>query len=212
MAIGQYQGVGGVARKVTKRYQGVGGVARNVTKAYIGVDGVARQYFGCSVEWKKYNAIRTVHYYYEEDDIVAGGEGETTLLEVPDGGTLTMFFSDYSFISSGGISSGGYYGLGSRVSHPVGEGIGNYMVNHTRVYIVSGAELNGDIWTYTGMLVARASIIDSSFSYPKGQIDYGSVYSSYGDLPEDGTLVDGSVNDSYCVLKIGNDYYYYERV
>ena len=45
MAKALYDGVNGVARKVTKMYDGVGGVARKVTKAYDGVNGVARQYF-----------------------------------------------------------------------------------------------------------------------------------------------------------------------
>lgn len=40
-----YDGVNGVARKVTKFYDGVNGVARKVTKAYSGVNGVARKYW-----------------------------------------------------------------------------------------------------------------------------------------------------------------------
>lgn len=40
-----YDGVNGVARKVTKFYDGVSGVARKVTKAYSGVNGVARKYY-----------------------------------------------------------------------------------------------------------------------------------------------------------------------
>lgn len=45
MAMGEYRGVGVVARKVKNEYRGVGGVARKIKKAYRGVSGVARQYF-----------------------------------------------------------------------------------------------------------------------------------------------------------------------
>lgn len=45
MAKALYDGVSGVARKVTKKYDGVSGVARKVKKAYDGVSGVARQYW-----------------------------------------------------------------------------------------------------------------------------------------------------------------------
>ena len=45
MAIGHYESVNGIARKVTKAYDSVNGVARNRVKAYDGVNGVARLFF-----------------------------------------------------------------------------------------------------------------------------------------------------------------------
>ena len=45
MALGHYESVNGVARKVTKAYDSVNGVARNRIKAYDGVNGVARLFF-----------------------------------------------------------------------------------------------------------------------------------------------------------------------
>ena len=45
MGKGMYRGIGGVARKITKRYIGIGGVARNVKARYRGIGGVARQTF-----------------------------------------------------------------------------------------------------------------------------------------------------------------------
>lgn len=43
MAVGQFIGVGGVARKVKSQYVGIGGVARKVKQGFIGVGGVARK-------------------------------------------------------------------------------------------------------------------------------------------------------------------------
>lgn len=45
MALGQYFGVGGVARKAKGQFLGVGGVARKIKQGLLGVAGVARKFY-----------------------------------------------------------------------------------------------------------------------------------------------------------------------
>lgn len=51
-----YDGVAGVARKITKQYDGVDSVARKTKKAYDGVDGVARLTYTGLYTWAKYTS------------------------------------------------------------------------------------------------------------------------------------------------------------
>lgn len=59
-----YDGVNGVARKVTKKYDGVGGVARKVKKAYASVNGVARQYFSSDVTYSGIKSVEVINQNY----------------------------------------------------------------------------------------------------------------------------------------------------
>lgn len=54
-----YDGVAGVARKVTKQYDGVDSVARKTKKVYDGVDGVARLSYTGLYTWAKYTSYVT---------------------------------------------------------------------------------------------------------------------------------------------------------
>jgi hypothetical protein len=53
---------------------------------------------------------------------------------------------------------------------------------------------------------------DITYTYPKGSTYYGVVYTSDGEIPDGGSLVDGSIDGAYCVVKVGNEYYYYEKI
>ena len=45
--------------------------------------------------------------------------------------------------------------------------------------------------------------------YTKGEISYGEIEAEEGALPEDGTLIMGSVEEGRCVLEVNGEYYYY---
>ena len=130
MAMGQYQGVSGVARKVTKRYEGVSGVAQNVTKAYTGVSGVARQYFTAEkyfnpradnslAETDTYRVgdtalgdPRTVATGYEftsADGFVATGEKSVSIGDVIDGWYKVMPTVVYEYTGTSGETINGKF-------------------------------------------------------------------------------------------------------
>lgn len=85
MAIGEYRGVNGVARKITKEYRGVDAVARRIIRGYRGVDGVARKYLD-SHRWWFQTAIVPLEGYPNAtataDVLSAGWEGASIALRV----------------------------------------------------------------------------------------------------------------------------------
>lgn len=50
---------------------------------------------------------------------------------------------------------------------------------------------------------------DGSEYYSKGSY-YGTVVAPTGELPEEGTLIEGSIEEGYCILQIDTTTYYYE--
>ena len=72
MAMAEYRGVDGVARKVIKEYRGVDGVARRVVKGYRGVDGVARQYLKSHDYMVTFHTQKSVNGQYEVTDAFSG--------------------------------------------------------------------------------------------------------------------------------------------
>lgn len=206
----QYTNVGGVARKVTKRYENIGGVAKNVLKAYNNVSGVARQYFASGIAWRKWSCTYIPGsdpvYVRGEHDSWAVGETSSTMLPLP--GWLA---GSYTFDSSYGFSYSG--GSVAVEAFNASAAIGCYIVYSDMVFLVTG--VYDDQLTYCFL---NLEVVDVCKCYEdpaycvKGSTDYGTVYAPEGDLPEEGTLVEGSATGDYCVIKVGSTYYYYERV
>jgi hypothetical protein len=48
-------------------------------------------------------------------------------------------------------------------------------------------------------------------SYSQGSTLYGTLEVEDGELPESGTLIEGSATESYCVLLVDSNHYYYVR-
>lgn len=207
MAMGQYQGVGGVARRVTRRYQGVAGIARQVVRACTGVDGVARQYFAAGVPWQKWSCQRVEetggYEQVESSGVHTVGDAFTTTASA--GSARWASFSAYSFDSDTGFSMTGY---GVAAPETI---VGRYQGGDDVIYQCIACEDHGDgtytlTWEYIGLAVC-----DSWYSYQKGDTGHGVVYGPEGGLPEDGELLEGSAAGSYCVLLVDGVYYYYER-
>ena len=213
-----YHGVNGVAREVTKRYHGVDNVAREVTKAYHSVDGVAREYFLSGISWRKYHAVE--EGYYEE-------ESESTAETRYHGFLEYNSTRDYYYSSYGFSSETGYYGIGPNsltvTENTTAEDIdsviaGTYAVWPERVLrikevtrVSEGVSTVGRGLGYYGTadLELNARFVFTNYGkYPYS--DCGTVQAPEGELPEEGALIEGSIDAGYCVLQIGSDYYYYE--
>ena len=224
MAMGQYQGVNGVARKVTKRYQGVDGVARNITKAYVGVNGVARQYFSSEVEWLKYST--TKEYSATWGNLVTSGIPNSTNIYLTG-------FTNYTSVQGGtgwGFSETEGLYLTDVKSYDVSKtAYGNALVGKyvtlTPYWSLYPPSLNWSddfefsIFEVTNVSsgnvyadkVAIADLLSQTTTYLQGDESFGSVKAEYGQLPEEGTLIEGSATSDYCVIQIGDTYYYYEK-
>lgn len=207
MAMGQYQGVAGVARRVTRRHQGVDGIARMVTKAYLGVGGVARQYFAAGIPWRKWSCqqVDETGGYEQVESSGVHTVGDTFTQTASSGSARWAAFSAYSFDGDVGFCLTGY---GVATPETI---VGRYQGSDDVIYQCIACEENGDgtytlMWEYIGFAAC-----DSWCSYQKGDTDHGVVYAPEGQLPEDGSLADGSAAGSWCVVLVDGTLYYYEK-
>ena len=209
MAKAIYNGVDNVARQVEQPYIGVDNVSRNVTEGYIGVDNVARQCFSSGASWGKYSCNVSSGYYteYQESDIEIW---ESCNLNSP-----TKVYTSYTFSWDGGIELIGETTVtftSSTTLKTVQRQLeGKYIGGWLRLsYIKSVLQVQA---RETDFIVY--GIYDSIYAdwtppeYNKGNTLYDSLTAPEGELPEDGTLIEGSYEEGYCVLEIGGTYYYY---
>lgn len=95
-----------------------------------------------------------------------------------------------------------------------GQATGCYYVTDTVVWQYANPtyfeDQVGQYTQYTCPRVAEATK-HTTTTYSKGGTGYGAVYVDKDDLPEDGQLIEGSADGAYCVIKVGNTTYYYEK-
>lgn len=217
MAKSQYVGVDGVARKVDTGYVGVDGVARKLTKGYVGVDGIARECFGGSmVHWKKYNVKSNTTYLRTESNIRFEGSSINSF----DPARYTAY-TNYTFSSNNGFQGTGDYNSYSFSSSTPLATVQAALTNKYIIFTSHSAELISEVisWgsnpdssgrtllTYSGIRQEAESIT----TYEKGEIFYGVVEVISGILPENGALIEGTLDGDYFILMIDNTLYYYER-
>lgn len=104
----------------------------------------------------------------------------------------------------------GYSGIGLNTFYTTDdltEAVGKYHVTDERVVEITSLVKDNSWFDYEGTKVRERTYFDTTYS--KGSTSYGTVEAETGALPEDGTLIEGSVADGYCVLEIGGAYYYY---
>lgn len=213
-----YDPVDGVYRKVSKIYDPVDGVYRKVKAAYDPVDGVHRKYFSSDARWQKWSCreIETIgdeHVYHLEKTAVAWANRETTFYATrtkdPDAGCyyvsdpVTLVITDEETANEAiGLFDPIYVQAGGKVTGSCDE-------------LIAFHSIEPDYSSYPTMyqvfFEAIGSYYPKSYEYRKGNTCYGEITAPDGALPEDGTLIEGSANGSYCVLKIGSTYYYYVK-
>lgn len=187
----------GVYAVGTKAFLTVDGVHRKVKKMFRTTDGVHRLCYQFGIEWKKYSCN-----YSEGYSQYTGTLSGTSSMPLSAISNVTWYDS-YGF-----SSDNGFYGVGPNtgVSNP--EVIANARCHFVTATSVDKVTSYDDTYIYLEE-VGRAN---GTFSYSKGDTEYGSVYAEEGTLPEDGTCVNGSATGTSCVLQIDGTYYYYEKV
>lgn len=198
------------------------GVTRKVIKGYIGVNNVARQCFSAGKVWRKYGYYYTEPHYVENTTSSEIGttrshqlywsytaqngqnfwSGQSYVFEYSYGFRIHYFFSfhmkDETTIDElRELLVGGYCAIGTHAG--------------TIVSVDSMTTLNSNtptkLVTITFNVERVADCIDGYWSVGSNVLD--SITVQEGELPEDGTLIEGSVNEGYCILQIGSNYYYY---
>lgn len=199
-------------------------VHRKARKAFLTKDGVHRLVYSSGTNWEKYDCeIVQEGGYYEE--VAPGGSGVGYYTST----TLTLYDS-YEF-----SAEDGYIGIGEGTySLPAdcSSAVGKYMVRkythislktlYSTVELIDSFSSQGDddwpsnapsghtrCYRYTA--VALAEDIPVEHSYEQGYVHYGTIEAEEGELPENGELIEGSATDSYCILRIDGEYYYYVR-
>lgn len=181
-------------------------IFRKVKKAFITKDGIHRLVYSSGTVWEKWKCdvyTRT----YEEHTRTSYMVGNTTTdsLSVDD-----CIYKDYSFWTYSGFEGeGSQYQVGDNNGNIRDWIVGYYIVYETEVYkITSLDDANGSV---TCVIVDACDVEEIvERTYQKGNDSFGTVEAEEGALPESGRLVEGSVEEGYCVLQINGVHYYYE--
>lgn len=188
----------GVAKAVKEIYVGVNGVARRVKKGYIGINGIARNTWG-NVPWKKYSCNSRSEWYENEF---------TPFIHDFSNGAFkyTTFYTGYYF-----STSDGYVLTGPTKITTATEMIGKYQGHSSQISkIVELTYYDDETGRAEGKLQYLTSA-DFRTYYSKGSTDYGIVEAPVDSLPEVGTLVQGSIEGDWCIVRVNNTTYYYEK-
>lgn len=206
MAKEMYVGIDGVARKVKKNYIGVDGVAREVKKGYVGVDGIARQFFSLEDTWIKYEAGREYTDWsrlstYDDTHLYEG----------------YLLFPSYSFRQTTGFyfptSESRYVSESDpdKLNYINWYGMRPILGNNTKtVYIMRLIGVSSNLDNPALEMVDVEKAVSSTYHWIATGVDKPQEVKSHaGELPTDGTLIEGSVEEGYCVRQEGDSYYYY---
>ena len=190
---------------------------RKVKKAFYTVAGVHKLVYSSGTIWQKYSCdvdSTRINTYKDVDTNDYGSIGDSLTIE-----------SDYMYTASS------YYfheRIGWNLESPffvvqeyatassqIGKYIGQHYNGSKCDWIGQIISVDGDLsspsWTVTVKLVALCELVDFeiTYEYSQGSTSYGTVEADDGALPESGTLIEGSVEDGYCVMRINDTYYYY---
>lgn len=210
----RYKNVAGIAREVSKRYLNVDGIAREVSKGYTNINGVAREYFSNGVTWKKY----TCEYYTGEFEEVGTRHYSRN---IPSGD----FYPGYEFSTDSGFSGVGdsiYRQSHSTTYGEPSDAFGMYYIEEevsyssrcvrTNVLMIEDELVTPTTTTYFSGEYVGCSEAPIEFYCSDTYI--GEITVAAGEFPEEGTVIEGSPDDSYCIITTGNhidDIYYYVK-
>ena len=192
--------IGQTYRKVKKEYLTVDGVYRNVKKVYETVNGIYVLRWTGGVTWKKYSCDVDYGYYEVASDI---GFTRTAYYSGMDTST---FYSSFSFSSKSG------YILNGLVTLPIPSAVGYYTGHNSQVFQIIGVTASTELGVRYEVEEKCVGSAWQSTSYSKGSTSYGEVTADEESLPEEGTLLRGGITEDYCVVRVGNTAYYYEKV
>jgi hypothetical protein len=163
------------------------------------------------VTWNKYNCDSNTTYTYEYPERT-NHTSESTFNYVKNWGKTTTVYTGYNYTSTEGLT------LTGETTKSVEELEGYYDGGMWETMVYQYGEITDtgknsstgyDYITYQLLELASSKI--SKTTYSKGSTSYGSITSSTGSLPENGTLIEGSAYGDYCIITIDGADYYYEK-
>ena len=162
---------------------------RKIKKLFRTVNGIFQLIYSSGVIWEKYNCVHeSGDYYLDSDNSLIG---TTNLMKTNIGDEV---YGGYEF-----SPSEGFVGIDPVIVESEDNAIGRYIVEPYEVYLII------DMWnTETADMCGKYED-----SYSQGSTSYGTIEVDDGELPESGTLIEGSYADGYCVLEIRGTYFYY---
>jgi hypothetical protein len=212
----RYKNVAGIAREISKRYINVDGIAREVSKGYTNINGVAREYYSNGVIWKKYVCLYEIGNYTLHTRDTPYSISRSSGYFCPS----YTFSESYGFKEDGDVIYRRADGVG--VYGDPADAIGMYdidmstdwydRIREQRVYSVTDIQNSGS-GAYFRMeytVYAEAPI----YGYEQGSSHYGEIIAEEGAMPEEGHLIEGSPQDSYCIIVPRGDsepYYYVKQ-
>ena len=189
-------------------------IHRKVRKAFLTRNGVHRLVYSSGTRWKKYDCDESSEFggYVEVSTNSSGvSVGDT---DTSQWWSIT-YHSDYIFSSAEGFISAGYWGQASTVNE-LGS-VSGYIIYTEEVWEIVSVDVlreygDGSFTAEVTMqLVALCEPGEENTIYVQGSTYYGEYEAEEGVLPEEGTLVEGSATDSYCIIDVDDTYYYYVR-
>jgi hypothetical protein len=153
------------------------------------------------VTWNKYKCKTSTTKTYYNPRYDESSKGNTTLW----GNSVCTVYASYTFDSTNGFV------LTEQTSVRGSDALGYYDQGHYGENVELYGALNNidnGYYCYTGYYFVCD--VYSETKYSKGST-IGTVTAKPGELPEQGTLIEGSANGSYCVIKIKSTYYYYTK-
>lgn len=207
-------------------------IYRKAKKAFLTVDGVHRLVYALEegVKWEKYNCIVNKKHTFVQVSTrpYSATIGDTMSMTITSRDAASQYYWD----RTEGFTVGNDVYINTSSESTAAQGIGRYI---GRIYINSSGYSSKvkEVWqiisldsyyqettetgrvvghaTYTIKAVALCEIESTTTYYEPGNTSYGTIITSEGSLPEEGTLIQGSTTGSYCVLLIDTTYYYYVK-
>ena len=182
-------------------------VHRKAKKAFLTKDGVHRLVYSSGTVWEKWECyVYTRTYAVHTKTSYMVGNTTTDSLSVND-----YIYKDYSFWTYRGFEGeGSQYRVGDSNGNIRDWIVGYYIVYETEVYKITSLD---DAYGSVTCEIIDACDVEriTEYTYSRGYDNYGAVEAEDGELPEEGELVEGSATGEYCILKIGNNHFYYVR-
>ena len=171
---------------------------------------VFRHYGDEGIKWNKYSCNVTNGYV----QITPSGKTGTFSYTGKSSDKPTSLYEDYTFTAENGYKGG----TASTKAYTM------IMLTKPTLYRVSSTYVQSAVFSkretldsstgrsrftfdYTEIANAEKTVI----SVAKGSTSYGTVSVPEGEVPDGGTLYEGSVTGDYCIVKVGSTYYYYEK-
>jgi hypothetical protein len=155
------------------------------------------------VKWIKYscNAVTTTTYDQKPPEYVTQGYTPRSRKN----SDSYSAYTGYTFSEKSGFEGTGHVMCrGNALS-------GYYEVGDVLVVRYDNETDGGNGNTNYQCPIIAEAYAHSKTTYSKGGTGYGAVYADKDELPDDGQLIEGSANDSYCVIKVDGTIYYYEK-